>query len=185
MTSETEKIVYQPSKTTHWRNLFENKSMLLGAHNLNPGEELVAKIASVHTNQEITGNKGVKEHVSVIKFENAPPMVLNVTNTRTIASLYGEYYDNWIGKSIQVYATEVKAFGNITMALRIREAIPDTGEDVSEYIDLLKRCQSMKELQDAYFSIPKHLKGSGSSTGKQLNQIKEEMKGKLDVRNDF
>ena len=34
-------IIYEPSKTTHWRNLFESKSMLLGSHNLNEGEELV------------------------------------------------------------------------------------------------------------------------------------------------
>ena len=35
-------IVYEPSQTTHWKNLFPNKTMLLGSHNLNEGEELVA-----------------------------------------------------------------------------------------------------------------------------------------------
>jgi len=74
-------IIYQPSVTTHWRNLFESKSMLLGSHNLNEGEELVCEIQS--TSIEVIKNKnGKDERVPVLCFNNAPPMVLNITNTK-------------------------------------------------------------------------------------------------------
>ena len=113
-------IVYQPSQTTHWRNLFESKSMLLGSHNLNEGEELVAQIQTVSV-QEIKNTNGKKEKVPVVNFFNAPPMVLNITNSKTIESLYGPYAHNWEGRYIQIFATKVKAFGLEQMALRIRQ----------------------------------------------------------------
>lgn len=150
-------LVYQPSKTTHWKNLFPNKMLLLGSQNLNEGEELVAEITAVDI-EDIRDQNGNTEKVPVIKFTNAPPMVLNITNTRTIASLYGELYDGWAGKAIQIFATKVKAFGKEEMALRIRDAIPDTGQDVSRYEKALHDAKTMTELKDAFMSIPKHLK---------------------------
>ena len=167
------KIIFEPSKTTHWKNLFPNKMMLLGSQNLNEGEELIATISHVEI-QEIINQNGKSEHVPVVQFTNAPPMVLNVTNSRSIASLYGEHYDKWVGSSIQVYATKVKAFGVEQMALRVREAIPDTKEDIKAFENRLKKCKTMSELQKAFMAIPKHLKP-------RLVDIKDEMKGKVDA----
>jgi hypothetical protein len=166
-------LVFEPSKTTHWKNLFPNKMMLLGSQNLNDGEELIATIKYVEI-QEILNQNGKKESVPVVQFTNAPPMVLNVTNSRTIASLYGEHYDHWVGCSIQIYATKVKAFGTEQMALRIREAIPDTQQDIKALEDRLKSCSSMAELQKVFMAIPKHLKP-------RLIAVKDEMKGKVDA----
>lgn len=145
--------------------------MLLGSHNLNEGEELVAKIQSVNV-ETIKNTSGKDEKVPVARFYNAPPMVLNITNCRTIACLYGERYDEWAEKSIQVYATKVKAFGEEVTALRVREAIPQSGEDLSTWENTLRQCESMEQLQEAYMSIPKHMKP-------QLAEIKDEMKAKL------
>lgn len=164
-------LIFEPSHTTHWKNLFPNKTLLLGSHNLNEGEELVAVINSVSI-EPIKDQNGKEEHVPVLKFNNAPPMVLNITNTRTIASLYGPNYDNWQGKAIQIYATMVKAFGKNEMALRIREAIPETGEDVSQYEKSLRECKTIDELKAAYFAVPKHLQS-------KVSKIKDEMKGRV------
>lgn len=166
-------IIYEPSKTTHWRNLFESKSMLLGSHNLNEGEELIAQIQSVAV-QEIKDQKGKAEKVPVITFFNAPPMVLNITNSQTIESLYGPYSHNWVNKYIQIFATKVKAFGKEQLALRIRQKIPTVGEDTGQYERKLKSCKSLSELQSVFMSLPKHLKTT-------LSPIKDEMKGKLNV----
>ena len=166
-------IVYQPSQTTHWRNLFESKTMLLGSHNLNEGEELVAQISNVAI-QEIRNQNGKTEKVPVANFFNAPPMVLNITNTRTIASLYGDSYQGWEGKYIQIFATKVKAFGQEQMALRIRQTKPNVGEDTSEYEQQLRNCKNLKQLQDAYMKLPRHLKTT-------LAPVKDEMKGKLNA----
>jgi hypothetical protein len=166
-------LVFEPSTTTHWKNLFPNKMMLLGSQNLNEGEELIATIKYVEI-QEILNQSGKKESVPVIQFTNAPPMVLNITNSRTIASLYGERYDTWVGCSIQIYATKVKAFGQEQMALRIREAIPDTQQDIKQFEDRLKSCTTMADLQKAYTAIPRHLKP-------RLAALKDTLKEKVNA----
>lgn len=166
-------LIYEPSHTTHWKNLFPNKTLLLGSHNLNDGEELVAAISGVSI-QPIKDQNGNEEQVPVLTFTNAPPMVLNITNTRTVASLYGPNYDQWEGKSIQIYATMVKAFGKNELALRIREAIPTTSEDVSQFEEALSACKTVDELRTVFMGIPKHLKP-------RLEQTKNKMKEALNV----
>jgi hypothetical protein len=164
-------LVFEPSHTTHWKNLFPSKTLLLGSHNLNDGEELVATIKSVGL-QEIKDQNGKTEQVPVMVFENAPPMVLNITNSTTIASLYGDKYDQWAGKSVQIYATKVKAFGEVVTALRIREAIPDVGESIAAHEKALRACQTLPDLQKVFMDLPKHLKP-------RLTAVKDEMKEKL------
>ena len=166
-------IVYEVSDTHHWKTLFPEKNMLLGSHNLNPGEELVAEIVSVNVS-EILNQNGDKEQVPVATFTNAPPMVLNKTNCLVLEGLYGPVYDGWAGKSVQIYAAEVKAFGKHTLALRIQNKIPATGQDTSEHEAALKACKTMAELQEVYGSIPKHLK-------KPLSSLKDSMKGRVSV----
>lgn len=168
-------IIYEPAITTHWRNLFPNKSMLLGSHNLNEGEELVATITDVSL-EKIKNQSGGEETVPVLKFENAPPMVLNVTNTKTIASLYGELYEGWKGESIQLYATEVKAFGEVVKALRVREARPDTAIDLTEYENQLRGCGDMDSLKQVFMGLPKHIKP-------RMVSLKDEIKEKIDAGN--
>ena len=165
-------IIFQPSVTTHWRNLFENKSMLLGSHNLNEGEELVCEISSTGL-QTIKDKSGKDEQVPVILFTNAPPMVLNITNTKTIAALYGDLYDRWIGRSIQVYATKVKAFGSVTTALRVRPVIPANSNDLKQYVDQLNKCGSIDQLKQVFMSLPNNVKP-------ELTQLKDAIKAQLE-----
>ena len=165
-------IIYQPSVTTHWRNLFESKSMLLGSHNLNEGEELVCEITNTGI-QTIKNKSGKDENVPVILFNNAPPMVLNITNTKTIASLYGDLYDQWIGKSIQVYATKVKAFGAVTMALRVRPVIPANNQDLQQFTNQLNQCTNMDQLKSVFMALPNNVKP-------ELTQLKDTIKMRLE-----
>lgn len=164
-------IVYQPSATTHWKNLFPSKMMLLGSQNLNQGEELVAKIRHVEI-QKIKSSSGKDDTVPVVTFENAPPMALNITNARTISGLYGESYDAWKGRSIQVYVTLVRGFGSKEMinGLRVRNTIPATMEDAQAYAANLENCATLSELQKAFTAIPKHLKPNLKSLKDQLKQ---------------
>ena len=168
-------LVFEPSQTTHWKNLFPNKMLLLGSQNLNEGEELIAKIKSVDI-EEIKSTNGQTERVPVVKFENAPPMVLNITNSRAIASLYGEHYDRWVGESVQIFATKIKAFGQEQMALRIREAIPDVNINTSTHENALRACTTLSDLQKVFMGIPKNIKP-------KLIDVKDEMKEQLSEKN--
>ena len=165
-------VIYQPSVTTHWRNLFESKSMLLGSHNLNEGEELVCEISNTGI-QTIKNKSGKDENVPVILFTNAPPMVLNITNTKTIAALYGDLYNQWVGKSIQVYATKVKAFGAVTTALRVRPVIPANSIDVKQYVDQLNACGSIDQLKQVFMGLPNNVKP-------ELTSLKDTVKARLE-----
>ena len=162
-------LVFEPSQTTHWKNLFPSKMMLLGSHNLNESEELIGEISEVGIQQIKDPRTGKNEEVPVIRFANAPPMVLNKTNSRSIAMIYGDRYESWIGCSIQIYAAKIKAFGEEQMALRVREAIPDVGQNIAEHERSLRECTTMQDLQSAFLAIPKHLKP-------KLVPIKDEMK---------
>ena len=118
---------------------------------------MVCEIANTGL-QTIKNKNGGDEQVPVILFTNAPPMVLNITNTKTIASLYGDLYDKWVGKSIQVYPAKVKAFGSETTALRVRPVIPANSKDLKQYVQQLNVCESLDQLKRVFMSLPNHVK---------------------------
>lgn len=125
---------------THWKKL--TNPDYLGAYALDEGQELILTISYVRE-ETVTGPDGKKEDCTVIHFaEKVKPMILNVTNAKTITKIYETpYIENWAGKKIQIYVAQVKAFGDLVDALRIRPFIPK--ED--EYI-----CDSCKKKIEGY-----------------------------------
>jgi hypothetical protein len=74
---------------------------------------------------EDIGSGENQEHKPVLYFhETDKGMVLNKTNADTISKLYTPETDNWIGKPISVFATEVDFAGKQTLALRVRLRAP-------------------------------------------------------------
>lgn len=51
-------------------------------------------------------------------------LVLNVTNAKTIAKLYGNATEDWTGKPITLYPTTCKAFGEVVECIRVRKQRP-------------------------------------------------------------
>jgi hypothetical protein len=56
------------------------------------------------------------------EFEKA--LVCNKTNADVIGELYGDDTDEWLGKKIWLYVTEVSFQGKTTMAIRVRMRKP-------------------------------------------------------------
>lgn len=109
---------------THWKKL--NNPDYLGAYALEPGKDLIAQIAKVGQ-EMVHGPDGKKEECTVCHFtdKSIKPMILNVTNCKTITKLYDTpYIEEWAGKYIAIYIKSVKAFGETMDALRIRNKIP-------------------------------------------------------------
>ena len=131
-------------------------------------QERLAKLWDAYELQE----KDFSTARNKVRAMERPPMVLNITNSRTIACLYGENYDCWKGNSIQIYATQVRAFGQKQMALRIREAKPNINQNLEQHEIALKSCENLGELQKVFMAIPKHLKPA-------LSAIKDGMKNEL------
>jgi hypothetical protein len=102
--------------------------------------------------EDMANHNGEKERKPVLYFRKATKgLVLNATNARTIAGLYGDESNDWPGKRISIYPTRVKAFGAVHDTIRVKEEIPaqpkpqqvqpveepviDDVEDVADYPD--------------------------------------------------
>ena len=75
--------------------------------------------------EDMQNHNGDKERKPVLYFRKATKgLVLNATNARTIAALYGDESNDWPGKRISIYPTRVKAFGAVHDTVRVKEEIP-------------------------------------------------------------
>lgn len=129
---------------THWRKL--HNPDYLGAYALEPGKDMVLTIKSA-VNEMVTGADGKKEECMVLRFvEPEKPMIVNVTNAKTIEKIYKTpYIEEWAGKKIQLYAAKIKAFGESLEALRIRPFVPKpiAGNDKVQCTDCGDSIQSV------------------------------------------
>ena len=108
---------------THWKRLINPD--YLGAYSLEAGNDMILTIKSVKR-EMITGTGGKKEECPVCHWqENQKPMILNVTNMKSIAKMYGPYIENWAGKRVQIYASTTKFGGDTVECLRIRKDPPE------------------------------------------------------------
>lgn len=110
------------SEKTHWKRLINPD--YIGAYAIPEGEDLTVKIDYVQV-EEVTGSQGKKDVCSVMHLVNEKPMILNVTNSKTIAKLYGPYIEDWSGKLITLYASTTRLAGETVECLRIRPQVAE------------------------------------------------------------
>ena len=112
-----------------------------------PNRELTLTIANIK-DEGVVGGDG-REALCTLCYWNETaykPMILNITNKKTIAKLYKTTDTEKLkGKALTIGIEKVKAFGSIYDALRIRARIPETtktgplpkcetcGKDISSY----------------------------------------------------
>ncbi len=92
-----------------------------------PGRELTLTIEKI-VDEQVAVN-GQKETVTTIHWTDKKfkPMIINVTNKKTLCKLYKtKDTEKLKGKSVVIGVEQVKAFGSIYDALRIRNKIPQT-----------------------------------------------------------
>lgn len=88
------------------------------------GRDVTARIARVEAGT-LTGSGGRKTKKPVVYFEGKEKgLALCKTNAKTIAALYGNDTDKWVGRSITLFPTTTQ-FGSETVdCIRIRPSIP-------------------------------------------------------------
>lgn len=109
---------------THFKSLMNPD--YIGAYAFQPNEEKIGTIAYVKEEQ-VMGPDGKKEECIVAHFQERElkPLILNVTNCKMIAKLYKTpYIEDWAGKRIIMRVQQVKAFGDIVDAVRIKAEVP-------------------------------------------------------------
>lgn len=112
----------QNEKVTHWKKLVNPN--YIGAHDFQPNQELTVTIESISNEmvKNFDGGKMKEEACIVARFKGAKkPMILNKTNCKIIArNLKTPYIEQWSGNTITLYVAQVKAFGDIVDALRVK-----------------------------------------------------------------
>lgn len=106
---------------THWKALVDPR--YFGAYALPNGNDLVVTIERVRS-EEVTMMGGKKEVHSIMYLKGQKPMILNVTNSKSIHKLYGPYIEDWSGKQITLYASTAKMGGEMVECVRVRPSVP-------------------------------------------------------------
>lgn len=106
---------------THWKQLTDPR--YIGAYALPNGEDLTVTIERVQL-ETITMMGGKKEDHTVAYLAGHKPLILNVTNSKSIHKLYGPYIEEWAGKQITLHASTAKLGNEMVECLRIRPNVP-------------------------------------------------------------
>lgn len=98
----------------------------LGGWSFEDGDETLT-IKNIDEKEMYDADTGGKKKGLVIYFrEKELPLVLNVTNSETIAEVCGsDKFADWIGKRIIVGQSRIKAFGKVQDVVRVRDTVPD------------------------------------------------------------
>ena len=105
---------------THWK-ILQNPDYI-GAYWLPPGEDVTVVIDYV-VREIITGTGGKKEECTVAHLRGVKPFILNTTNSKMIAKLYGNFIEDWAGKPITLFASTTKLAGDTVECLRVRPVV--------------------------------------------------------------
>ncbi len=150
-------------KLTHWKKLVNPD--YLGAYSLDGLAELNVEIDRV-VREMVTGTGGKKEECTVAHLKNQKPFIINRTNGKTITKvLKSPYVEEWVGKSITLYATTTKVAGEEVECLRVRPVAPVVKNEEHRF----RACKTTAELVTLWKEI-------GCPA---YEKVKNEMKQKL------
>ena len=158
---------------THWKKLINPD--YLGAYSLDPGKDMVLTIRQVRK-EMVTGADGKKEECIVCRWvEDQKPMILNVTNMKTIAKMYGPYIEHWAGKRVQIYASTTKFGGDMVECLRIRKDPPEDAQIACEECgQFITPAFSMSVTQLAAYTKKKYGKNLCAECTKEKKEEKQD-----------
>lgn len=161
----------------HWKKAFNSE--YIGAADLEDYKDIVLTIKEVRYEQ--TKGTKEKEMKNVAYFvENMKPMILNATNCKAVRKLAGgsNFINDWKNVRVTIYVEKnVKAFGEVTDALRIRstpppQQAPQQQIDVTVAILNLTSCTTQEELRQVYTALSKEEKNHPSVI-KTKDELKE------------
>lgn len=142
------------AEKTHWKRL--TNPDYIGAYWLPEGQDVTVTIDYV-VREMITGTGGKKEECTVAHLQGVKPFILNTTNSKTIAKLYGPYIEDWAGKQITLFASTAKLAGDTVECLRVRPKVavrnipPITDERLDKALSSIKQGQySLEKLRGGF-----------------------------------
>lgn len=111
-----------------YRSMFD--SAYIGAWNLvdKKGRPREVTVTITDVKAETLNNGKSKNKKPVVYFAGSPlGIVINKTNAKAIAGMYGNDTTQWIGKLITLFPTQVQFGGETKDGIRVRPGIPKGG----------------------------------------------------------
>jgi hypothetical protein len=89
------------------------------------GRDVVVVIEEIEPRHELMMAGSKKDYKPAVKLRGKEKLwVLNKTNAKTIAGMYGNEVLGWIGKAITLFPTTTQAAGREHECIRVRPAVP-------------------------------------------------------------
>lgn len=126
---------------THWKQLGDNR--FIGVWTLPNGDDLTVTIASIHSEILALDDNQPKEH-RILQLVGHKPMILNVTNAKSIHKLYGPFIEDWAGQQITLFASTALLEEEMVECLRIRPTIPRQAKLALSNARLAKALEQIK-----------------------------------------
>ena len=105
----------------HWKSMTDRE--FIYAFDLN-GKDVTVTISRVEAGS-LTSAGGRKTKKPVAYFDGKEKgLALNATNAKTIASLFGNYTEKWIGQAITLYPATTQMNGETVECIRVRPTAP-------------------------------------------------------------
>jgi hypothetical protein len=105
---------------THWKKLVDPR--YIGAYALPNGDDITVTIEVVQL-ERVKMMGGKEEDHTICYIKGQKPMILNVTNSKSIHKLYGPFIEDWAGKQITLFASTAKLGNELVECLRIRPSV--------------------------------------------------------------
>jgi hypothetical protein len=102
------------------RSAFPSKYLSAVDLAASPTRSVRVTIESIEMETMKSRERGDEEKAIVYFRGKTKGLVLNKTNSNTIAHSFGFDTDDWIGQTIELYTAEVEAFGEMVEAIRVR-----------------------------------------------------------------
>jgi len=166
---------------THWKKL--TNPDYYGSHDLfqdnGTYSEAIVTLVSVEK-KSVPGADGKKSDCIVATTKETKPIILNKTNCKTITRLLNTpSIEKWAGQKIKIGVDKVKAFGDVTDALRVRNVNVNEPAKLIDYTEKIKAINEAKDLAELQV-VWKSLDSAGQA---ELLKIKDERKTQLTSQN--
>ena len=160
------------TEKTHWK-LLTNPDYI-GAYWLPEGQDVTVTIDYV-VREMITGTGGKKEECTVAHLQGVKPFILNATNSKSIAKLYGPYIEDWAGQQITLFASTAKLAGDTVECLRVRPKV--AVKEVKQITDA-RLDAAIKAIKDGTYTTDK-LRNGFALTAEQEAKVVEALSGAI------
>lgn len=160
---------------THYKKLYNPN--YIGAYAFDPGEEKAVTIKSIAL-EKVKGTDGKEEECTVMYFiEREKPLIVNKTNAKMMEKIFkSPYIEDWYGKRIVLYVAKVRAFGEMTDAVRIKECTiknMENAQDCERCGKIITAASNMTPGQVAAYTKKKYGKAVCASCASILKQEAE------------